>query len=104
MRRRLIAIALASPAFVSLPVLAAEPAFPSKPITIIVGNAPGGSNDTFARAIAKRLQDAMGQTVVIENKPASQGIIGSTFVARAPADGYTLMVVSSTFTTAAAIQ
>jgi tripartite-type tricarboxylate transporter receptor subunit TctC len=81
----------------------AQDKFPSKPITLVVGNAPGGSNDIFARVVAKHLNDAWGQPVLVENKPAAQGLIGNAFVARAPPDGYTLAVVSSTFTTSAAI-
>jgi len=79
-------------------------AFPSKPITIVVGSAAGGSNDVFARAIGKRLSDSLGQPVVIDNKPAGGGVIANGTVARAPADGYTLVVLSSTFTTGAAIR
>jgi tripartite-type tricarboxylate transporter receptor subunit TctC len=79
-------------------------AFPAKPITIVVGSAPGGSNDVFARAIGKRLQESLGQPVVIDNKPAGGGVIANANVARAPADGYTLVVLSSTFTTGAAIR
>lgn len=80
------------------------PAWPTKPITLVVGNAPGGSNDTFARAISKKLSEALGQPVVVDNKPAGGGVIANTFVAKAPPDGYQLAVVSSTFTTGAAIR
>ena len=99
-RRTLIALAAVLP----LANLAQAPAWPAKPITLVVGNAPGGSNDTFARAIGKRLQEALGQPVVVDNKPAGGGVIANAFVAKAPPDGYTLGVVSSTFTTGAAIR
>jgi tripartite-type tricarboxylate transporter receptor subunit TctC len=83
----------------------AQPApWPSRPITLVVGNAPGGSNDVFARAIGKRLQEVLGQPVVVDNKPAGGGVIANTFVAKAPPDGYALAIVSSTFTTGAAIR
>ena len=78
--------------------------FPNKPITLVVGSAPGGSNDIFARAIGKRLQDSLGQPVVVDNKPAGGGVIANAFIAKAPADGYALVVLSSTFTTGAAIR
>ena len=78
--------------------------FPSRPITIVVGSSPGGSNDTFARAIGKQLQDAWGQSVVVDNKPAGGGIIANGIVAKASADGYTLGMISTTFTTGAAIR
>jgi len=81
----------------------AQGSFPNKPINFEVGSAPGGSNDTFARAIAKRLTDAWGQPVIVDNKAAAQGLVANTFVAKAAPDGYTLVVLSSTFTTSAAI-
>ena len=81
----------------------AQAAFPIKPITLEVGSAPGGSNDTFARAIGKRLTDSWGQPVIVDNKAAAQGLVANTFVAKAAPDGYTLVVLSSTFTTSAAI-
>ena len=77
--------------------------YPSKPINIVVGSAPGGSNDVFARAIGKRLTDAWGQPVLVDNKAAAQGLVANTYVAKGAPDGYTLVVLSSTFTTSAAI-
>ena len=84
--------------------LFAQTAFPSKPITLLVGSAAGGSNDIFARAIGKQLQTELGVAVVVENKPAAGGILANVLLAKAPADGYTLVVLSSTFTTGAAIR
>lgn len=78
--------------------------WPAKPIQFVVGNAPGGSNDTFARMVGKRLQESLGQPVIVENKPAAQGVIGNATVSKAKPDGYTIGIVSSTFTTSAAIQ
>ena len=93
-------------AAIAFPLFAAAqtPAWPSRPITLVVGSAPGGSNDTFARAIGKRLQDALGQPVVVDNKPAGGGVLANVFIAKAPPDGYNLVVLSSTFTTGAAIR
>jgi tripartite-type tricarboxylate transporter receptor subunit TctC len=100
-----IAAAIAA---LTLPLLTATQAqaqaWPSKPITIQVGSAPGGSNDVFARAIGRRLQEVLGQPIVVDNKPAAGGIIANAFVAKSPPDGYNLVVVSSTFTTGAAIR
>ncbi|MDW5442728.1 tripartite tricarboxylate transporter substrate binding protein [Polaromonas sp. SM01] len=87
-----------------LAALAQSAPWPSKPITLVVGSAPGGSNDTFARALGKRLQDALGQTVLVENKAAGGGVIANAYIAKAPPDGYALVVLSSTFTTGAAIR
>ncbi|SFC72413.1 Tripartite-type tricarboxylate transporter, receptor component TctC [Polaromonas sp. OV174] len=102
-RRRL---ALASLAGLCLPGMATaqQAAYPAKPVTLVVGNVPGGSIDLFARALAKRLQDVLGQTVLVDNKPAGGGLIANRLTARAPADGYTLVVVTSTFTVGAAIR
>ncbi len=99
-------IAVTALAALAFPLLAAAqaPAWPSKPITLVVGSAPGGSNDTFARAIGKRLQDVLGQPVVVDNKPAGGGVLANAFVAKAAPDGYNLVVLSSTFTTGAAIR
>jgi tripartite-type tricarboxylate transporter receptor subunit TctC len=90
----------------ALPVAARAqaPAWPAKPITLVVGSAPGGSNDTFARAVGKKLSEALGQPVIVDNKPAGGGVIANAFIAKAPPDGYNLVVLSSTFTTGAAIR
>jgi tripartite-type tricarboxylate transporter receptor subunit TctC len=79
-------------------------AFPDRPIQFVVTSPPGGSNDVFARAIAKRLSDAFRKPVVVENRAGATGSIGEAFVAKAPPDGHTLVMVSSSFTTKAAIQ
>jgi tripartite-type tricarboxylate transporter receptor subunit TctC len=78
--------------------------YPSKPVQFIVTSPPGGSNDVFARAIARRLSDAFGKPVVVENRAGATGSIGAAYVAKAPADGYALLMISSSFTTSAAIQ
>ncbi len=66
--------------------------WPHKPIRIVVPYAPGGSSDTLGRAIAKYLSDALRQPVVVENRAGAGGLIGSQQVAKAPPDGYTLVV------------
>jgi tripartite-type tricarboxylate transporter receptor subunit TctC len=77
---------------------AAQAQYPSKPITLVVPFAAGGSNDIVARAIGKKLGEAWGQTVIVDNRAGAGGVIGADFVARAPADGHTLLLVSSTYT------
>jgi tripartite-type tricarboxylate transporter receptor subunit TctC len=90
-------LALAEPAF-------AEVAYPTKPVTIVVPYPAGGSNDTFARELGKRLGDAWKVPVIIDNRPGAGGSIGAAIVSRAAPDGYTLCLLSSSFTTNAAIQ
>jgi len=68
--------------------------FPSKPITIMTGYSAGAASDTLARIIGEGLQAQLGQPVVVENRPGSGSNIAAAFVARAPADGYTLMVAT----------
>lgn len=78
--------------------------YPSRQITLIVPFAAGGSNDVVGRAIGKKLSEAWGQPVVVENRPGAGGMIGTSAVAAAAADGYTLLLVSSTFTINPAIK
>jgi tripartite-type tricarboxylate transporter receptor subunit TctC len=72
-------------------------AYPSKPVRIIVPYAPGGTVDAVARTLAVRLSEQMGQPFVVENRAGASGSIGSDLVAKAPADGYTLLMQASTF-------
>ncbi|MCX7660221.1 tripartite tricarboxylate transporter substrate binding protein [Caldimonas sp.] len=66
--------------------------WPAKPITLVVPFSPGGTTDVLARALADRLQGPLGQPVVVENKPGAGATLGAAAVARAPADGYTLLM------------
>jgi tripartite-type tricarboxylate transporter receptor subunit TctC len=88
--------------FLTVNVAAAD--YTSKPITLVVPFAPGGSNDIVARAIGKKLTEAWGQPVVIDNRAGAGGTIGAAAVATAVPDGHTLLLVSSTFTINAAIK
>ena len=76
---------------------AAESAYPNRPVRMIVPFAPGGPTDTIARIIAQRLTDAWGQQVVVDNRAGAGGNIGMGLAAQAPADGYTVLIVSSSF-------
>lgn len=76
----------------------AQAQYPSKTITLVVPFAAGGSNDIVARAIGKKLGEAWGQSVIIDNRAGAGGVIGAAFVATAAPDGHTLLLVSSTYT------
>ena len=73
--------------------------YPEKPIKIIVPFAPGGSVDVLARVVGQKLQDSWGQPVVVESRPGASTLIGTTAAAKAPADGYTLIISVSNHTT-----
>jgi tripartite-type tricarboxylate transporter receptor subunit TctC len=70
----------------------AQDRYPSKPVRIVVGYSAGGGNDIIVRVMQPKLQEALGQTVVVENKPGAQSIIAAELVAKSPPDGYTLLM------------
>lgn len=73
----------------------AQATYPTKPIKLIVGYPPGGSNDIVARIVAPALGTILGQQVLVENKPGANGTMGAAQVAKSPADGYTLLLSSA---------
>jgi tripartite-type tricarboxylate transporter receptor subunit TctC len=77
---------------------ASAQAWPAKPVRIIVPHAPGGVTDVVTRTVAQPLSEALGQAVVVENRPGAAGLLGTDFVAKAPADGYTLLMFVDTNT------
>jgi len=85
-------------------VVYAQSAFPNKPITLVVPYPVGGSNDVFARLIAKNLGEALKVSVVVDNRPGASGTTGTMQVSKSAPDGYTLLAVSSSMTTNVAIQ
>jgi tripartite-type tricarboxylate transporter receptor subunit TctC len=95
---RLLACALALVAMA--PARAQTPAaWPDRPVKLIISFAPGGVHDTLARVLQPRLTEALGQPIVIENRPGAGGNIAAEAVAKAPADGYTFLVASEAIAT-----
>ena len=91
-RRLIAACALATlaagPAF-------ADDAYPTRPVTVIVPQAPGGANDTIARIVLQKLTESLGQSFVVDNRPGAGGNIGTAAAAKARPDGYTLLLTVS---------
>jgi tripartite-type tricarboxylate transporter receptor subunit TctC len=82
---------------------AAAADYPTRSLRLLVPLAPGGGNDTTARLVGARLAESLGQPVLVENRPGAAGVVASEIVAKAPADGYTLYLVSTSFTSAPAL-
>lgn len=91
-RRAFSAISLAILACGTSAVALAQPAYPNRPIKLIVPYTAGGSSDVIARMIGDKLQQAWGQPVLIDNKPGASAMIGTQMVIKSPADGYTVLV------------
>ena len=96
-RLRLPALLCAAAQLASSAALAAgEPRYPAKAVRIVVPYAPGGGTDVQARVIGAKLSEAWGQPVIIDNRPGGGTVIGTELVARAPADGYVLLIGTPT--------
>lgn len=93
-RRQFMRFGAAVAGIIGLPAWAQDAKYPSKPITLIVPFPAGGAVDVAGRALGERLSRVLNQTVIIDNKSGAGGAIGSTFVAKAKPDGYTLIVTS----------
>jgi len=76
----------------------AADSYPSKPIRMVVPYAPGGGSDIVARIAGQKMSEALGQTIVVDNRPGAAGMLGADLAAVAPADGYTLLLADSSFT------
>lgn len=95
MARSMKSASVALLAVLSLPLCAQE--YPSKPVHVFVPASPGGASDIAARLLSPKLAEALGQPFVVENRVASGGIVGTAQLAKAPADGYAIMMTFDTF-------
>jgi len=100
MQRKTFVRTLFAAAVLALSFSVHAQAWPAKSVRIVIPFPPGGTLDAIGRMLAQKLSEQTGQTFIVENKPGGQGMIGGDLVARAPADGYTLLFSASTFTTA----
>ena len=79
------------------PCALAQTDYPTKPLRFVVGQAPGGATDIVARLVGAKMQEGLGQNIIVENRTGAAGSIGASTVAKSPPDGYTLLVVSSSY-------
>ena len=82
---------------------AQSPAYPAKPVRIVVPLAPGGNVDLVVRAYAQQISESIGQQIVVENRPGASSLVGTQYVAKSAADGYTLLAIANTFATVPSI-
>jgi tripartite-type tricarboxylate transporter receptor subunit TctC len=97
-KETLVAVLLATAGFTATHALAqggTAPKFPERPIRLVVGFPPGGATDILARILSQHMPESIGQPVVVDNRGGASGTIAATMVAKAPADGYTIMMVPS---------
>src|SRR5262245_16672595 len=93
-RRQFLHLAAGAAALPALPRIAQAQAYPSRPVRIIVGYAPAGGTDIAARLMGQWLSERLGQQFIVENRPGANSNIATEAVVRAPADGYTLLLVA----------
>jgi tripartite-type tricarboxylate transporter receptor subunit TctC len=87
-----LSAATAAAGSLSAPAALAQPAWPAKPITLVVPFPPGGSSDVLARALTDKLTQSLGQTVIVDSKPGAGATLGADYVAKSKPDGYTLLM------------
>jgi len=95
-RTALVLLAMAFAGGASVTTSAADPAYPTRPVKIMVGANAGGGTDIIARMLAEKFQESMKQPFVVENKPGASNTIAADLTAKAPPDGYTLLVATNT--------
>lgn len=96
-RRVLMAAVVGASLSAGVGHVAAQGAYPSKPMRLVIGYPPGGTSDMVARDFAKRLYESWGQPVVVDNRPGASGVVAANMVSQAQPDGHTMLIVPSTF-------
>jgi tripartite-type tricarboxylate transporter receptor subunit TctC len=91
----LFSCAVAALSFVVATSARAEDAYPNRAVKIVVPYTPGGANDSLARIVGQKLGETLKQPVIVENRPGAGGVLGTASVAKAPADGYTLLIINT---------
>src|SRR6266850_873264 len=94
-RRQFLRVAAGAAAFPALSNIAGAQNYPSRPVRLVVAFVPGGATDTLARQISNDLKEALGQTIVVENRPGANGYLAWTHVASSEPDGYTLLLAEN---------
>jgi tripartite-type tricarboxylate transporter receptor subunit TctC len=95
-RRQVLSSAMGACALATMPTVTRAQSFPTRPVRLIVGQAAGSGSDVLARLVAQWLSERLGQRFIVENRPGAGGNIGAEAVVRSPADGHTLLLITST--------
>ena len=91
--KKVDAVVLLAAALLALTTaLAQAPAYPTKPVRLVVPFSPGGASDLTARTLAQKMGESMGQSIVVDNKPGANGVLGIDLVAKSQPDGYTILL------------
>ncbi|MGH8616242.1 MAG: tripartite tricarboxylate transporter substrate binding protein [Burkholderiales bacterium] len=102
--KRVLYVPLVAFVLLTAPHALAQPWTPTKPIRVLVGSPPGGSNDILARAVGQRLSEILGQPVLVDNRPGASQMLAADLMAKSAPDGSTIYISSSTYTTTVALQ
>src|SRR5256885_1847473 len=95
--KRWISMEVALTAFIVVYGVASAQPYPSRPIRLVIDFPPGGASDALARLVGQKLVESLGQPIIYDNRPGANGVIAYSIAAKAPPDGYTLVLLSTPF-------